>query len=137
MFLLLLLEIINLKFDREKINIPAIQGRPISIVISSEKEILFVTVMLSPLVFAEVIPGTRAVANAILNDNGNVVKVSIFPLKIPYCFKAWLSVRNFCKPLFTVVESIFLLIEPKIELIDIGIETDKTLFTVFRIPLLG
>ena len=88
MFLLLLLEIVNLKFDREKINIPAIQGRPISIVISSEKEILFVTVMLSPLVFAEVIPGTRAVANAILNDNGNVVKVSIFPLKIPYCFKA-------------------------------------------------
>lgn len=109
------------------------QGSPISIVTKSEKEILFWAVLISPLALAEVIAGTNAVANAILKDNGSEVNVSTFPLKIPYCLRASASVKNFCNPLFTVVESIFLFNDVKTALNDIGIETDNISLTVFRI----
>ena len=109
------------------------QGSPINIVTSKENDTLFVAVFISPFSFAVVIAGTSAVANAILNDNGRDVNVSTFPLNIPYCFRASPSVKNVWSPLFTVVESIFLLIDVNIELNDIGIDTDKILLTVFQI----
>ena len=95
MLLLVHLEIINLKLARANIIIPTIQGRPISIVTSNEKDTLFVVLFISPFVFAVVIAGTNAVAKAILNDNGSEVNVSTFPLNIPYCFKASASDKKF------------------------------------------
>ena len=50
------------------------------------------------------IAGTSAVANAILKDNGKVIRVSTFPLNIPYCIVASLSDKNFFSPLTTVIE---------------------------------
>ena len=49
-----------------------------------ENEILFTPLLSSPFALAAEIAGTKAVAKATLNDNGKLVNVSTFPLKIPY-----------------------------------------------------
>ena len=113
-------------------NIPAIQGKPISIVTSNENDILFCAVCKSPLDLHAVTVGTSAVANAMLKDNGRVVNVSTLPLNIPYCLNASLSVKKFSNFLFTVLESIFLFTDASIELKNIGIDTNKMFLTVLK-----
>ena len=137
MLLDLHLGIISLISVRANIIIPTIQGRPINIVTNNENDTLLFAVCISPFVFAEAIAGTSAVANAILKDSGSETNVSTFPLKIPYCFKASPSVKKLCRPLFTVIESMFLFIDVNIELKDIGIETINMFFTVPKILFVG
>ena len=72
------------------------------------------TVMNNSITKEDEIAGINAVANAILNEKGSIINVSTFPLNIPYCFKASPSVKKLCKPLFTVIESMFLFIEVNI-----------------------
>ena len=74
------------------------------------------------LLFADDSPGTSAVANATVNDNGNATNVSTFPAKIPYCSFATASVVIFFNPLTTVIESMFLFTDDTIDVSDIGID---------------
>lgn len=85
----------NSNIGCENIIIPTVHGNPISMDISMENDILLLALSLSPFAMDEEIDGTNAVANAILNDNGNVISVSTFPLNIPYCDFACASVKNF------------------------------------------
>ena len=70
--------------------IPNVQGSPIIIVINNDKDILFAAVFSSFLAINAETEGTSAVANAILNESGNVANVSTFPDNIPYnlCLQA-------------------------------------------------
>jgi len=61
-----------------------VHGIPISIVTNIENSILFSTMYFCFFAIAEDIAGTKAVANAILKENGNATSTSTFPLNIPY-----------------------------------------------------
>ena len=98
-----------------------------------ENPTLLFAVLISFFALANEIAGTSAVANAILNDSGSEVKVSTFPLKIPYCIFASCSLIKLLSPLTTVVESIFLFIEDKIALNEIGAATYNIFFTILSI----
>ena len=74
----------NFKIGPAKMHIPIVQGKPISIDISKEKDVFCVIVFLSFLAFAADMAGTNAVLKATLIDNGKLVNVSTFPPKIPY-----------------------------------------------------
>lgn len=115
------------------IYIPTVQGSPINIVTKIEKLTLLLAVVISFLALAYERAGTSAVANAMLKDSGNDVNVSTFPLNIPYCILAAPSSIKFLSPLTTVVESIFLLIEDKIALSEIGIDTLSMFFITLNI----
>ena len=60
---------------------PTVQGRPINIEISIEKDEVFFAVSIFFLAIAADIVGIRAVENAILKDRGKAIKVSILPLE--------------------------------------------------------
>ena len=94
-------------------SIPILQGSAISIVINKEKLILLFTSCIFPLAIAAEIAGINVTDNAILKDNGNITRVSTFPLNIPYCIWACSSDRKFFSSLTTVIASIFLFKEPK------------------------
>lgn len=111
-------------------HIPTVQGSPISIEVSKEKDVFCVIVFLSFLAFAADMAGTNAVAKATLMDNGKLVSISTFPPKIPYCEIAISSDMNCFKLLTTVKESIFLLSDDIIAVKAIGIETNKILLMI-------
>ena len=62
---------------------------------------------------------------------GSPINVSTFPLKIPYCTFAAVSVKNVFNPLTTVIASIFLFTAEIIELKEIGIDTANMFLTTF------
>ena len=66
-------------------------------------------------------------------DNAKEHNISIFPLNTPYCILALFSSRLFFKSLTTVNESIILLNDEIILLIEIGIASLKIVFIVFLI----
>ena len=105
-------------------------GVRIIIVSNIESDILFEALLISPFAIAAEIVGTNAVENATLNDSGNVISVSTFPLSIPYCIVASLSVITFFKYLVTVIESTFLFNVDIIALSVIGSETNIIFFTI-------
>ena len=111
-------------------HIPMVQGSPISIEVSKEKDVFCVIVFLSFLAFAADIAGTKAVAKATLMDKGKLVSISTFPPKIPYCEMAISSDMNCFKLLTTVKESIFLLSDDMIAVKAIGTETNKILLMI-------
>lgn len=101
----------------------------IIIVRSIENDILFDAPLLSPFAIAAETVGTSAVEKATLNDSGNVISVSTFPLSIPYCIVASFSVITLFKYLVTVIESTFLFSVDIIALSVIGNDTNSILFT--------
>ena len=108
--------------------------KEVSIIIDNniEKDIRFAAPFLSPCAIAADIAGTSAVENATLNDSGNVISVSTFPLSIPYCIVACFSgiLNASFRILITVIESTFLLSVDIIALIAIGNDTQIILFTM-------
>ena len=72
------------KIGPANIHIPIVQGSPINIDVSNEKDVFFVIFFLSFLALAAAIAGTKAVANATLMDKGRLVSISTFPPNIPY-----------------------------------------------------
>ena len=74
----------NFSIGSANTHIPIVQGRPINIDTNNENDVRFVAVSVSFLAFASAIAGTNAVANAIFTDNGSPIRVSTFPLNIPY-----------------------------------------------------
>ena len=115
------------------IHIPIVQGKPINIETNSENEVLFVAVFVSFFALAAAIAGTKAVANAIFIESGKLVRVSTFPLNIPYCIFASASGKNSFSPLTTVNESIFLFSEDIIADSAIGIDTNNIFLTIIII----
>lgn len=59
-------------------------GNPINTVINIEKETFLFTSKILFFAKSALTAGTKAVANAILNESGKFISVSTFPLKIPY-----------------------------------------------------
>lgn len=110
-------------------------GNPINIVSSSEKDTLFFIVSKSPIAFDAAIVGIKVVISATLNDIGSITSVSTFPLNIPYCIFASLSLKKFFKPLTTVIESMLLFSDPNTDIKDIGIDTVSISFIVLNILL--
>src|SRR5699024_10519371 len=104
-----------------KIINPTVLGNPIKRDIKKENFIFLFVLLKFPLAFAADTLGISTLENAPLNDKGNAIKVSTFPLNIPYCNFASVSVIKLFSSLTIVIESMFLLIPPKIGAIDIGI----------------
>ena len=67
---------------------------------------------------------------AMLKENGNVIRVSTFPLNCPYNLVASFDVIYLLNILFTVNESIFLLNDDIIELKVSGIDTFNIFFII-------
>ena len=109
-------------------HIPTVQGKPISIEISSENDVFCFIVFLSFLAFAAAIAGTNAVENATFIDSGKLVNVSTLPPNIPYWLTASSAGKNSFKLLTTVNESIFLFTDDNIAVNAIGNETHKIFF---------
>ena len=108
-------------------HMPTVQGSPINIDVSNEKDVFCVIVFLSFLALAAAMAGTKAVENATLMDKGRLVSISTFPPNMPYCEIAISSDINCFKLLTTVKESIFLLREDMIAVNAIGMDTIKIL----------
>ena len=90
---------------------------------------------LHPIAFDAAIVGIKVVISATLNDIGSITSVSTFPLNIPYCIFASLSLKKFFKPLTTVIESMLLFSDPNTDIKDIGIDTVSISFIVLNILL--
>ena len=107
-----------------------VHGIPINIVTNIENSILRLATCISLFAIAAEIVGTNAVANAMLNENGNVINVSTFPLRIPYCSVAFSSPIISFKILTTVKASIVFVVAEKSAHKAIGIDTDNILFII-------
>ena len=118
----------NANICSENIIIPTVHGNPINIVTSIEKDIRLLAVFLSFFAIDADTAGTNAVAKATLKDKGNVINVSTFPLKMPYCTFALAASINVFNPLTTVMASIFLLIADIIELKELSYKMVKRIY---------
>ena len=99
----------NPNISSEYINIIAAIGNDINVLININCFAFLLTSSIFPFAIDLEILGTRAVTNATFKENGRLSKLSIFPLKIPYCIFASSSVVICFKNLTIVNESIFLL----------------------------